>query len=426
MSETFNNARKQLEKAFKHIKLSADTKEILSVPKESLNVSIPVRMDDCSLKVFLGFRVRYNDSLGPTKGGIRYHPNVSYDEVEALSFWMTFKCSIAGLPYGGGKGGIIVDPKKLSKQELERLSRGYIAAIYDFIGPNRDIPAPDVYTNGTIMGWMTDEYGKIARKQVPAVITGKPISLGGSLGRDEATARGAYYIINKLIEKKELKKSELKVGIQGFGNAGYNLAVMLNEDGYQVIALSDSKGGILATKGKLDPELVMKKKQEKGMIDAEYYSGSIKDDSEHKKITNEELLEADVDILIPAALENQITKSNANKIKAKIIVEVANGPTTPEADEILEKKNVLLIPDILANSGGVTVSYFEWVQNRQGYYWTLEEVRSKLKDKIIPAFESIYDIMTEKKIDMRTAAYVYGLKRISEAIDAKGTEDYFK
>lgn len=426
MSETFNNARKQLEKAFKHIKLSADTKEILSAPKESLNVSIPIRMDDGSLKVFRGFRVRYNDSLGPTKGGIRYHPNVSYDEVEALSFWMTFKCSIAGLPYGGGKGGIIVDPKKLSKQELERLSRGYMSAIYDFVGPDRDIPAPDVYTNGTIMGWMADEYSKIARKQVPAVITGKPISLGGSLGRDKATARGAYYILNKLVEKKELKKTELKVGIQGFGNAGYNLAVMLNEDGYQVIALSDSKGGILATKGKLDPELVMKKKQEKGMIDAEYYSGSITDDSEHKKITNEELLEANVDILIPAALENQITKSNADKIKAKIIVEVANGPTTPEADDILEKKNILLIPDILANSGGVTVSYFEWVQNRQGYYWTLEEVRSKLKDKVIPAFESIYDIMTEKKIDMRTAAYVYGLKRISEAIDAKGIEDYFK
>jgi len=426
MSETFNNARKQLEKAFKHIKLSADTKEILSAPKESLNVSIPIRMDDGSLKVFRGFRVRYNDSLGPTKGGIRYHPDVSYDEVEALSFWMTFKCSIAGLPYGGGKGGIIVDPKKLSKQELERLSRGYMSAIYDFVGPDRDIPAPDVYTNGTIMGWMADEYSKIARKQVPAVITGKPISLGGSLGRDKATARGAYYILNKLVEKKELKKTELKVGIQGFGNARYNLAVMLNEDGYQVIALSDSKGGILATKGKLDPELVMKKKQEKGMIDAEYYSGSITDDSEHKKITNEELLEANVDILIPAALENQITKSNADKIKAKIIVEVANGPTTPEADDILEKKNILLIPDILANSGGVTVSYFELVQNRQGYYWTLEEVRSKLKDKVIPAFESIYDIMTEKKIDMRTAAYVYGLKRISEAIDAKGIEDYFK
>ena len=426
MSNVFENAQKQLEKAFKQIKLSKDVHEILSKPKEAVQASIPVRMDNGSLKTFQGYRVRYNDSLGPTKGGIRFHPNVSLNEVKALSFWMTFKCAVAGLPFGGGKGGVIVNPKELSKHELEHLSRGYIAAMADIVGPDRDIPAPDVYTNAMIMGWMSDEYNKIKRKILPAVITGKPVSMGGSLGRDEATARGAFYIIKELAEKKNLNAKDTKVAIQGFGNAGYHLAKMLYDEGFWIVALSDSKGGIYCNNCYLNPDLIMESKKKKGMIDNEYYKGSVSDDEDHSRITNEELLESECDILIPAALENQITKENADKIKAKYIVEVANGPTTPEADEILEKNGKLVIPDILANAGGVTVSYFEWVQNRQGYYWELEEVRTKLKEKIVPAFNDIWSIMEEKKIDMRTAAYVRALRKIGEAIESKGTEEIFK
>ncbi|MCF7866405.1 Glu/Leu/Phe/Val dehydrogenase [Candidatus Woesearchaeota archaeon] len=422
----FENAQKQLNKAFKQINLSNDVHEILSRPKEAIQVNIPVRMHDGKLKTFEGFRVRYNDSLGPTKGGIRFHPNVSLDEVKALSFWMTFKCAVAGLPFGGGKGGVIVNPKELTKHELEQLSRGYMSAISDIVGPDRDIPAPDVYTNSMIMGWMSDEYNKITRKIQPGVITGKPISLGGSLGRDEATARGGYYIIKELVKKKGLNPKDLKVAVQGFGNAGYHIAKMLADDGFWIVALSDSKGGIYCNNCYLNPDLIMESKKAKGMIDNEYYKGSVADTENHSRITNEELLECECDILIPAALENQIIKDNANNIRAKYVVELANGPTTPEADEILEKNGVLVIPDILANSGGVTVSYFEWVQNNQGYYWSLEEVRNKLKEKIIPAFNDIYNIMEDKKIDMRTAAYVRALKLISEAIESKGTEDIFK
>ncbi|MCF7872047.1 Glu/Leu/Phe/Val dehydrogenase [Candidatus Woesearchaeota archaeon] len=426
MSEIFKNAQKQLEKAFKQIKLSNDVHEILSRPKEAIQVNIPVRMDNGKLKTFEGYRVRYNDSLGPTKGGIRFHPDVSLDEAKALSFWMTFKCAVAGLPFGGGKGGVIVNPKELTKHELEQLSRGYMAAVADVVGPDRDIPAPDVYTNAMIMGWMSDEYNKITRKIQPAVITGKPVSMGGSLGRDEATAKGSYYVIKELIAKKGLNPKELKVAIQGFGNAGFNLARMLYEDGFWIVALSDSKGGIYCNNCYLNPDLIMDSKKAKGMIDKEYYKGSVADTEDHSRITNEELLECECDILIPAALENQITKENAEKIKAKYIIEVANGPTTPEADEILEKKGILVVPDILANAGGVTVSYFEWVQNRQGYYWSLEEVRKKLKEKIVPAFNDIYKIMEEKKIDMRTAAYVRALKLIGDAIESKGTEETFR
>lgn len=417
MSSVFENAKLQLEKAQAKAKINEETIKILETPKEVNSVKINVEMDDGSSKTFDAFRVRHNDALGPTKGGIRYHPNVSLDEVKALAFWMTFKCSIAGLPFGGGKGGVIVNPKELSETELERLSRGYVKELFEVLGPDRDVPAPDVYTNARTMGWMMDEYSKIAGKYSPAVITGKPIELGGSLGRDEATARGAYYIIKELVKKKGLDEKKLRVGVQGFGNAGYNLAKMLHDDGFQVIALSDSRGGIYCDTGKLDPELIMKIKKEKGMIDHEYYKGSVKDDTGHRKVTNQELLESDLDILVPAALENQITKENADKIKAKIIVEVANGPTTPEADEILNKKGILLIPDILANSGGVTVSYFEWYQNKHDEKWTLEEVRKKLKERIVPAFEAIYTEMESHDESMRVAAYIYGLKRLAKAIE---------
>ena len=422
----FEDAKKQLDNALKHVQISGDAKEILKSPKEIIEVSIPVRRDGGKLEVFQGYRVHFNDALGPTKGGIRYHPNVSLDEIKALAFWMTFKCAAVGLPYGGGKGGVIVDPKKLSKHELEHLSRGYISAIYDFIGPDKDVPAPDVYTNDMIMGWMSDEYDKIARKKCPAVITGKPISMGGSLGRDTATAMGAYYVIKKLIGKLKLDKKNLKVAIQGFGNAGFNIAKLLNSDGFKIVGLSDSKGAIFCKEGSFDPDSVMRVKEEKGSVDGVYFKGSVCDEVGHDHLSNDELLESEVDILIPSALEGQITKKNAYKIKAKIVVELANGPTTPEADKILNKKGVIVVPDILANAGGATVSYFEWVQNKAGYYWELEEVNNKLKEKMIDAFESIYKLSQDKKIDLRTATYIHAVKRIAAAIEAKGTAEDFE
>lgn len=426
VNNIFLDAKKKLDEASKHIEISKDAKQILEKPKETLEVNIPVRLDNGSLKVFTGYRVHFNDSLGPTKGGIRYHPDVTLNEIKALSFWMTFKCAILNLPYGGAKGGIIVNPKELSKRELEHLSRGYIRAIYEFIGPDIDIPAPDVYTNETIMGWMSDEYNKIARRQCPAAITGKPISLGGSLGRDDATGRGAYYIINEYVKKNNLNKNELRVAIQGFGNAGYNVAKLLHEEGYKIVAISDSKGGIYCKTGCFSPDKIMVTKKIKGKIDGIYCEGSVCDEIEHEHVSNEELLELDVDLLILAALENQITIKNADKIKAKVICEIANGPIDSEGDEVLNKKEIIVIPDVLANAGGVTVSYFEWIQNKTGDYWDLDTIHVKLKNKIIMAFNDIHKIMEEKKIDMRTAAYVYGLKKIIDSIESKGTEEYFK
>lgn len=426
VNNIFLDAKKKLDDASKHIEISKDAKQILEKPKETLEVNIPVRLDNGSLKVFTGYRVHFNDSLGPTKGGIRYHPDVTLNEIKALSFWMTFKCSILNLPYGGAKGGIIVNPKELSKRELEHLSRGYIRAIYEFIGPDIDIPAPDVYTNETIMGWMSDEYNKIARRQCPAAITGKPVSLGGSLGRDDATGRGAYYIINEYVNKNNLNKNELRVAIQGFGNAGYNVAKLLHEEGYKIVAISDSKGGIYCKTGCFSPDKIMVTKKIKGKIDGIYCEGSVCDEIEHEHVSNEELLELDVDLLILAALENQITIKNADKIKAKVICEIANGPIDSEGDEVLNKKEIIVIPDVLANAGGVTVSYFEWIQNKTGDYWDLDTIHVKLKNKIIMAFNDIHKIMEEKKIDMRTAAYVYGLKKIIDSIESKGTEEYFK
>src|SRR3989338_2942460 len=424
MPGLFENAVKQFEKATRFFKVSDDAKKTLENQKQIIEVSIPVRMDNGKLEIFKGYRVHYNDILGPTKGGIRYHPNVDMDEVKTLAFWMTFKCAVVGIPFGGAKGGVIVNPKKLSKQELERLSRGYIRGIYEFIGPDIDIPAPDVYTNETIMGWMADEYSRISRKLTPAVITGKPVSLGGSKGRDDATARGAYYIIREYAKKHNLDEKKLRVAVQGFGNAGYHIARLLHDDGYKIVALSDSKGGIYTKTGSLHPDSILKVKQEKGMIDGVYCRGTVCDDIEHEDVTNEQLLELDVDILIPAALENQITEKNADRIKAKLIVELANGPTTIEADEILFKKGVTIIPDILANAGGVSVSYFEWVQNRAGYYWELETVQERLKKLMVMAFEEVLKAREEHKTSFRTAAYIYASKKLVAAIEAKGTEEF--
>ncbi len=427
MSESlFSDASQRLEEALAYASISDDAIERLKLPKSSLKVSIPVRLDDGTLRIFPGYRVRYDDTRGPTKGGIRYHQDVSIDEVQSLAFWMTFKCAVANLPFGGGKGGITVNPKELSPFELERLSRGYIEAVADFIGPDVDIPAPDVYTNQMIMGWMMDEYSIIKRQITPAVITGKPLTMGGSLGRDTATAMGAFFTIEATWPKlgSSGAPADTTVAVQGFGNAGAIIAELLFDAGYKVVAVSDSKGGIYRHEG-LDIPSVRQFKDSTRTLKAVYCEGTVCSIVEHDTITNEELLALDVDILAPAALENQITAANARDIKAKAVYELANGPTTPDADQILRERGVIVFPDILVNAGGVTVSYFEWVQNRQGLYWTLAEVNRRLKQMMVEETERIWAIAQERGIAPRTAAYVHALNRIGDAVQAKGTKDYF-
>lgn len=399
----FENAKKQLDKAKKHVELSPETVEMLRFPKESLSFSIPVKMDDGSVRTFEGHRVRYSDARGPSKGGIRYHPKVTLDEVKALAFWMSIKCAVINIPYGGGKGGITVDSHELSVGELERLSRGYMRAASRIIGPNRDIPAPDVYTDARIMAWMMDEYSTIKGEYTPAVITGKPLSLGGSLGRSYATAQGGYFCVKEAMTKCECGK---RVAIQGFGNAGSHMARLMEADGFKIIAVSDSKGGAYLEEG-LEYEKLMEVKTREKRVDA--YPGC-------SKLNHKEILELDCDVLVLAALENQITEENAGSVKATMLVELANGPITPEADDLLHKNGFFLIPDILANAGGVCVSYFEWVQNKQGYYWDEEEVNERLRKKIVQEFSNTFNIHTKHNIDMRTAAYVLALGRIDEAV----------
>lgn len=420
----FEDALRRLDAAVAYADTDEEAIMRLRHPRAILEVAVPVRMDDGFLRVFTGYRVRHDDTRGPTKGGIRYHPDVSLDEVKALAFWMTCKCAVVNIPYGGAKGGIIVNPKELSHLELERLSRSFIEQIADFIGPETDIPAPDVYTNAMIMGWMMDEYSKIQRRRTPAVITGKPIPLGGSLGREDATGRGAYYCIKELEEKRKWKPGKVRVAIQGFGNAGQHVAQLLHADGYRIVAVSDSRGGIHREEG-FDVSSLIHAKNETRRLRAVYCEGSVCEAVEADSITNEELLELDVDVLIPAALENQITRDNADRVRAPVIVEIANGPTTPDADAILTRKGTLVVPDILANAGGVTVSYFEWVQNKTGYYWPVEEVHAKLHAIMAREFNAVYDMMTAKKIDMRTAAYALALNRIGAAITSQGTRSYF-
>lgn len=425
MSESlFADASQRLELALEYVSISQDAIEHLKFPKASLRVSIPVRMDDGSLRVFQGYRVRYDDTRGPTKGGVRYHPHVSMDEVQSLAFWMTFKCAVLNLPFGGAKGGITVDPKALSKLELERLSRGYIDAIADFIGPDVDIPAPDVYTNEMIMGWMMDQFSIIRRKLTPAVVTGKPLALGGSVGRNTATATGAFFVIESIWSKLNQSPHDTTVAIQGFGNAGSWLAELLCKAGYKVVAVSDSQGAIYAKKGLDIPSIRQYKETTKG-IQAVYCKKTVCNIVEHETLSNQELLELDVDILIPAALEKQITEKNAEDIKARFIFEVANGPTTSAADRILEAKGIQVFPDILVNAGGVTVSYFEWVQNRSGLYWTPEDVNRRLQGKMVDETDKIWAISQKQGVSIRTAAYIHSLNRIGEAIDAKGTRDYY-
>ncbi len=429
----FENAMEQLSIASKiltkHAK-SAKLKNLLEQglerlknPQRILNVTIPVIMDDGSQKIFQGYRVQYNNNRGPYKGGIRYHPQVSLDEVKALSFWMAAKCAVADLPLGGGKGGIIVDPKTLSQKELERLSRGYVRAIWECIGTDRDVPAPDVNTNGVIMGWMVDEYLKLKdakfgltakeKKQYRGTFTGKLMKDGGSEGREEATGLGGLYVLNAVLEKRKEKGKgkKLTVAVQGFGNVGYNIAKFLYEQGFTVVAVSDSKGGIHVPDG-INPALTLECKKKNGYLAGCYCSGSVCDLNKGKQISNDALLELPVDILVPSALENVITKENAPKIKAKVVLEMANGPTTPEADTILYKRGVTVIPDILSNSGGVTVSAFEWEQNLKGAHWTKEAVNKKLKKKMDYAAGTIWDASKKYNVDLRTAAFIIALERI--------------
>ncbi len=399
-----------------------------SRPKAMLYASLPVRMDDGSTQYFDAYRCHYSQMLGPSKGGIRFHPDVDDAEIRALALWMTIKCALVGLPYGGAKGGVVVDPKSLSRMELERLSRGYMRAMADFVGPDKDIPAPDVYTNERIMGWMRDEYEVIKGAKFPAVITGKPVSLGGIEGRFEATGRGAFYCIEFLRNKEGKLPEDLKVAIQGFGNAGYHLARLLQESGYKVVALSDSQGGIYCPDG-LDVQAVHERKLSTHHLQTSYSEKSVaecENYDRYESITNAALLALDVDILIPAALENAITSDNVDSVRAKWIVEVANGPISIAADEALFARGAVVLPDVLANSGGVIVSYFEWVQNRAGFPWTLEEVQNRLKERLERSFEDMWQYQHQKEgVSLRQAAYAKALLHLQDVLKMKGTKEYF-
>ncbi|CAM3019969.1 MULTISPECIES: Glu/Leu/Phe/Val family dehydrogenase [Legionella] len=418
------DALSRLDKAASFCRIDPEALERLKHPKSCLEVSLPVRMDNGELKIFSAYRVHHNDSRGPMKGGIRFHPQLDLDEIKTLALWMTIKCAVVDIPFGGAKGGIIVDPKQLSRMELERLSRSYIELIADFIGPDKDIPAPDMYTNEMIMGWMMDEYATIVRQNSPAVITGKPIPLGGSFGREVATGLGAYYCIKILEKKKKWKSSELRVAVQGFGNAGQSIAKLLYDNGYKIVAISDSKGGIYNAKGIDIPRMIEIKNNSKE-VQSIYCKKSVCELAKEATITNEELLELDVDLLIPAAAQNQITLENAARIKAPIIIEIANGPITLEADALLQKNGLLIVPDILANTGGVIVSYFEWVQNKSGYYWSIEKVQEELQTIISREFKNIWQLMEQYQTDMRQAAYIHALSRYDKAVTAQGTRGYF-
>lgn len=386
--------------------------EVFDLLKDSLRmlkVRIPVRMDDGSVKVFTGYRAQHNDAVGPTKGGVRFHPDVNEDEVNALAIWMSLKSGIVNLPYGGGKGGIVCDPREMSFRELEALSRGYVRAISQFVGPTKDIPAPDIFTNPQIMAWMMDEYSRIDGLNSPGFITGKPVVLGGSHGRESATAKGVTICIEEAAKKRDLELKDARIVVQGFGNAGSFLAKFLHEAGAKVVGISDAYGALHDPEG-LDVDYLLDRRDSFGTVTTLFKN----------TISNEELLELDCDILVPAAVQNQITKENAGKIKADIIVEAANGPTTNEATKLLAESGKLLVPDVLASSGGVTVSYFEWVQNNQGYYWDEGEVESRLYEVMQKSFETIYHTARTRRVDMRLAAYMVGVRKMAEASRYRG------
>jgi glutamate dehydrogenase len=396
--------------ATRELGLPMAVNEYLKEPERILTISIPVRMDNGEVKSFVGYRSQHSTVIGPAKGGVRFHPDVTLDEVKALSTWMTFKCAVMGLPFGGGKGGVICDPSQLSKRELEALSRGYIRALAGFVGPDRDIPAPDVNTNPQIMGWMMDEYAKMKGYNAPGLITGKPMILGGSAGRGAATGRGVVLCIREAAAKMGMNLKGATAAIQGFGNVGSWTAMLLDELGVKIVALCDARGGAYNPSGIHIPEAV------------EYYQqhGTTKGLPHTQDIDSDSLIGLDVDILVPAALENQIRMDNVEVVKAKLVAEAANGPTTPEAARVMTEKGIMQIPDILCNAGGVTVSYFEWVQNIQNYYWTEEEVNEKLEHMMVNAFNAVYKVHDQRKVSMRRAAYMVAIKRLADAMTARG------
>jgi glutamate dehydrogenase len=395
--------------ALKKLGYSTEMYDLLKEPLRFLQVRIPIRMDNQKIRIFTGYRAQHNDAIGPTKGGIRFHPDVNEDEVKALSIWMSLKCGILDLPFGGGKGGIICDPREMSFGELERLSRGYVRAISQIVGPTKDIPAPDVMTNSQIMAWMMDEYSRIREFDSPGFITGKPIVLGGSLGRETATAQGVIIVIRQALKMRGLDVNQASVIIQGFGNAGSYLAKFLHESGAKVVGISDVYGA-LYEEGGLDIPSLLERRDSFGTV-TKLFSNTL---------TNLQLLEQKCDILVPAAIENQITRENAANIQAGIIVEAANGPTTIEATNILTERGVLIVPDILANAGGVVVSYYEWVQNNQGYYWSEAEVEAKLQDRMEKAFDNVYNVHETRGVNMRLAAYMVGVRKMAEASHLRG------
>ncbi len=406
----FEIAKSQLRRVGEVFAIDPNLIRVLSQCKKAVEVSIPVHMDDGSTEVFLGYRVTHNIARGPSKGGIRYHPDVTEDEVKALSMWMTWKCSLMGLPFGGAKGGVVCDPKRLSEREIERLTRRYTSEIINDIGPERDIPAPDVGTDGRIMAWIFDTYSMNKGHSVLGVVTGKPLSVGGSLGREEATARGALYCIQATAVKQGARMSEYTVAIQGFGNVGAHLARLLHEEGAKVVAVSDSRTGVYNPAG-LDVPATLAHKQERGTLEGL---------ANAEAVTNEELVELPCDILAPCALEQVITEENADRIKARIVCEGANGPVTPAADAILEDKGILVLPDVLANAGGVVVSYFEWVQGLQEYFWREDEVNAKLHDIVVRAFEETWQTRHDRDTSMRMAAYGLAVQRVAEATTTRG------
>ena len=407
----FEIAQKQIKSACDKLNADPAVYEILKNPMRVLEVSFPVKLDNGTVKTFVGYRSQHNNAVGPFKGGLRFHPDVTKDEVKALSTWMTFKCSVAGIPYGGGKGGMAINPKEYSKAELERISKGFAKAISPIIGEKVDIPAPDVNTNGQIMSWMVDAYEEVAGKSTKGVFTGKPLEFGGSLARTEATGYGVNLTAKKALAKLNIDVKGATYAVQGFGNVGFYTAYYAHKDGAKIVAFSNSDVAIYNENG-IDMEAVIKDFEENGRIAANKGYG--------KDITNAELLELEVDVLAPCALENQITSENADRIKAKVVAEGANGPTTPEADEILFKKGIVVVPDILANSGGVVVSYFEWVQNLQSYYWPFEEVQQKEDALLSGAFEDVWTLASEYKVDLRNAAYMKSIERISKAMKLRG------
>lgn len=406
----YEMALEQLDKAVKKIKLDPGIHEILKYPKRTVIIPVPIIMDNGECKVFTGYRVQHHDARGPFKGGVRYHPDVTLDEMKALAMWMTWKCSVMDLPFGGAKGGVVCNPKVMSEGELQRLTRRYTANLIRFIGPETDILAPDLYTNPKTMAWIMDTYSTYVGYCSPGVVTGKPLSIGGSKGRLEATAMGVSFMCREAAKLLKIHPKEGRVAVQGYGNVGYYAAKFASEIGFRVVGVSDSAGGIYDPDG-LDPDAVLAHKVKAGSVRG--YGGS-------EEITNRELLELECDILIPAALENQITEANADNIKAKVVVEGANGPTTPKADEILFEKEIMVVPDILANAGGVTVSYFEWVQDLMSYFWTYEAVKNTLDEKMVAALKDVLEIARKNRVDMRTAAYMLAVGRVAETIELRG------